>query len=74
MSWLHKDKHSLIAGDPDRDDGYGLLALVRDAQGRTEEAAIAVDEYDRRARARETLGLVRYLPDQPAFESLRGRP
>jgi tetratricopeptide (TPR) repeat protein len=64
----------LIDGEPERDDGYGLLALVLVSQGRTEEAAVAVERYDRRAVLREAAGLTRHLPDQPAFASLRSPP
>lgn len=68
------DARWLVAQRPDDDASHGLLALALLALGDEAQARRALDDYDRQAMAREAAGWPRRLPDQPPFQSLRGRP
>lgn len=64
----------LIAHDPGRDDGHGLLALALQGLGNEGGARQALEEYDRLASMREAAGLVRRLPETQALQQLRLEP
>ena len=64
----------LVAAAPEDDAGHGLLALARLQCGDRAGARSALEVYDRLASMRESAGLPRRLPDQPALVALREAP
>jgi len=64
----------LIDAAPEDEVGHGLLALALLGAGDQRGAQAALESYDRLASMRDAAGLVRRLPEQPAFSRLRSSP
>ena len=70
------EPHALVLTrqEPEADDGWGLLALVRLRAGRPDEARQALERYDLLATRRQAEGLAPRFPDQPELQTLRTTP
>jgi tetratricopeptide (TPR) repeat protein len=70
------EPHALLLAEqqPEADDGWGLLALVRLRAGRTEPAREALARYDALAAQRRAAGKPPRFPDQPELQTLRTSP
>ena len=70
------EPHALLLTrqEPDADDGWGLLALVRLRAGRPDEARQSLERYDLLAARRQAEGLAPRFPDQPELQTLRTTP